>query len=101
MAPIDFGLNGAPRSLTKPRAANSAEIARRLICTPLGFLRASDLARATRSGRSSTWLLRPPNLHAGDLTLAPRLLTLRDRIAILTPMYRLAKPTEFKHMDVE
>ena len=60
MAPIDFGLNGAPRSLTKPRAANSAEIARRLSWPPLGFLRASALASATRSGRSSMCDLRPP-----------------------------------------
>jgi len=41
MAATDLGLNGRPRSFRKPRAANSAAIARRLSLPPFGFLRAS------------------------------------------------------------
>jgi hypothetical protein len=54
MAATDFGLNGFPRSFMKPRAANSADIARRLSFPPLGFFRASAFASLTRSGRAST-----------------------------------------------
>src|SRR5271168_4195431 len=59
MAAIDFGLNGRPRSFKKPRAANSAAIARRLSFPPFGFFRASAFASLTTSGLASAWLLRP------------------------------------------
>ena len=39
MLAIDFGWNGLPRSLRWPCASSSAEMARRLIRPPLGFLR--------------------------------------------------------------
>ena len=55
-------LNGAPRSFRKPWAAISAAMARRLICPPLGFLRASRFAKATASGFVSDRLLRPSTL---------------------------------------
>ena len=53
MAAIDFGLNGRPRSFKKPRAANSAAIARRLSFPPFGFFRASAFASLTTSGLAS------------------------------------------------
>jgi hypothetical protein len=65
-----FGLNGFPRSLRTPRAANSVDMARKLNLPPLGFLRASAFASLTTSGRVSARLLRP-STFAGRDALAP------------------------------
>ena len=84
MAATDLWWNGRPFSLTKPWAASSADIARRLSRPPLGFLRASVLARATTSGRSSAWLLRPSTFAPVSRFLAvARAAQLRDQHGLL------------------
>jgi|SRR6516162_4630400 hypothetical protein len=54
-----LGLNGLPRSFTKPWAANSAEIARRLSLRPW-----ASCARAPSFWDASAWLL--PRLSRGS-----------------------------------
>src|ERR1700722_16764815 len=56
----DFELNGCPRSVTL-RGEFSGDGAQRHL-PPLTVWRASDLARATASGRFWEWVLRPPLL---------------------------------------
>jgi hypothetical protein len=55
-----LGLKGRPRSFRKPRAASSADMARRLSFLPLGFLRASAFASLPRQGTGN-----PSDLREG------------------------------------
>ncbi len=69
-----FASNGRPLTLTKPRAASSADMARNDDRLPPGGFRRSRLASATTSGRSSRCDRRPS-------TLAP-VARLRSRAAL-------------------